>query len=90
MNIRIEDVRASGCRASAGFIAGLPESPVENISLERCEFSTDEQSGVSPGESEMFLGLPQINEKSIRLLNVKNAEFNEVYVRGPAEAFVYR
>jgi polygalacturonase len=89
-NIRISGVRASGCRASAGFIAGLPESPVENVSINRCEFSVDERSGVSPDESDMFLGIPAITEKSIRLLNVKNIQFNEVNVRGPAEAFIYR
>jgi hypothetical protein len=38
----------------------------------------------------MFLGLPQITEKGIRLLNVKNVEFSEVNVSGPAEAFIYR
>jgi len=89
-NIRVSDIKAAGCKASAGFIAGLPESPVENISVSRCEFSTDEHSGVSPDESDMFLGLPHISEKSIRLLNVKNAEFSEVSVSGPAEAFIYR
>ncbi|MDR2702214.1 MAG: glycoside hydrolase family 28 protein [Spirochaetaceae bacterium] len=89
-NIHISDIRASGCRASAGFIAGLPESPVENVSIDRCEISTDELSGVSPDESDMFLGIPAITEKSIRLLNVKNIQFNEVNVRGPAEAFIYR
>jgi polygalacturonase len=89
-NIRISDIKATGCRASAGFIAGLPESPVENISVRRCEFSTDENSGVSPDESDMFLGLPSVTEKGIRLLNVKNVEFTDVNVIGPAEAFVYR
>jgi len=89
-NITITDIKAFGCRSSAGFIAGLPEAPVENITLNRCDFSTNEQSGISPDESEMYLGLPQVTEKSIRLLNVKNIEFNEVNVRGPKEAFVYK
>ena len=89
-NVRIADIKATGCRASAGFIAGLPESPVENLSVTHCEFSTDEHSGVSPDESDMFLGIPQVTEKSIRLLNVKNAEFADVNVRGPAESFIYR
>jgi polygalacturonase len=89
-NVRISDIQAAGCRASAGFIAGLPESPVENLSLKRCEFSTDERGGVSPDESDMFLGLPRITEKGIRLLNVKNADFTGVIVNGPAEAFIYR
>jgi len=88
-NINISGIRASNCRASAGFIAGLPESPVENLSVLHSIFSTDEQSGISPDESDMFLGIPTVNEKSIRLLNVKNVEFNNVLVQGPAETFIY-
>ena len=89
-NISIMNIHASGCRASAGFIAGLPESPVENLSVLHCSFSTDENSGISPDESEMFRGLPRVTEKCIRLLNVKNAVFNDVLVQGPAETFIYR
>jgi polygalacturonase len=89
-NVSVSDIRATGCRASAGLIAGLPESPVDNLVMQRCTFSTDEHSGVSPDESDMFLGLPAVSEKSIRLLNVKKALLEEVCVNGPAEAFIYR
>jgi polygalacturonase len=88
-NITVSGIRASGCRASAGFAAGLPESPVENLRLRDCEFSTDEASGVSPDESDMFLGIPPVKEKSFRLLNVKDPELRDVTVRGPKEAFIY-
>jgi polygalacturonase len=89
-NILISGVRASGCRASAGFIAGLPEAPVENLRVYRSVFSTDEESPVSPDNSDMFLGIPPVKEKSFRLLNVKAPEFREVTVSGPAEAFIRR
>ncbi|GHU85577.1 polygalacturonase [Spirochaetia bacterium] len=88
-NITISGLWASGCRASAGFIAGLPESPIENLSISGCEFSTDETSSASPDESEMFLGLPPVQGKSFRLLNVKEPVFSGVTVRGPREAFIY-
>jgi len=88
-NISITNLNASGCRASAGFIAGLPESPVENLNVFNCNFSTDEQSGISPDESEMYLGIPFVSDKSIRLLNVKNAVFKDVQVQGPQEPFIY-
>jgi len=89
-NINIVNMKATGCRASAGFIVGLPESPIENISFNQCELTTNEQSGINPDESEMFLGLPPVSEKSIRILYTKNAEFNETYVHGPKQAFIYK
>jgi polygalacturonase len=88
-NIAISQVRACGCRASAGFIAGLPEAPIENLTIQRCEFSTDETSPVSPEESDMFLGLPPVQGKSFRVLNVKDPDFSGVRVTGPREAFIY-
>jgi polygalacturonase len=89
-NVLISDIRASGCRASAGFIAGLPEAPVENLRICRSVFSTDEGSPVSPDKSDMFLGIPPVKEKSFRLINVSDPEFQEVTVNGPAEAFIRR
>jgi polygalacturonase len=88
-NITISQVRASGCRASAGFIAGLPESPIENLTIHSCEFSTDETSPASPDESDMFLGLPPVQGKSFRVLNVKEPDFSDITVTGPREAFIY-
>ena len=88
--IKITNIKASGCRASAGFIAGLPEALIEDLHIKNCEFSTDENSGVSPAESEMYLGLDEVNEKSIRLINVKNPVFEDVKVAGPAQAFIYK
>jgi len=87
-NVRIRDVRATGCRASAGFIAGLPESPIENLDMSRCRFSVDEKSGASPCSSDMFRGVPATREKGIRLLNVLEPKFSDVEVRGAARAFV--
>jgi polygalacturonase len=89
-NITFSDITATGCKASAGFIAGLPEMPVEKLSIHNCVFSTDESSGVSPDESDMFLGLPHVSEKSFRILNVSGTEFANVSVTGPAESFIYR
>jgi polygalacturonase len=89
-NISISNIRAAGCRASAGFIAGLPESPIENLSISDCDFSTDENSPVNPDESDMFLGLPPVQEKSFRILNAKEPSFSGVTIRGPKEAFIYR
>ncbi|MDR0878724.1 MAG: glycoside hydrolase family 28 protein [Treponema sp.] len=88
-DISISGLKASGCRASAGFIAGLPEAPIENLSISGCEISTDESSLVSPDESEMYLGLPAVQSKSFRILNVKEPAFTGVTVLGPKEEFIY-
>jgi hypothetical protein len=89
-NVSISNIRATDCKASAGFIAGLPESPIENLSISNCDFSTDETSVVNPDESDMFLGLPPVQEKSFRILNAKEPAFSGVTIRGPKEAFIYR
>jgi polygalacturonase len=89
-NISIANITARGCRASAGFIAGLPEMPVTGLSVRDSVFSTDETSAASAGESDMFQGLPAVTGKGFRLLNVINPEFSNVVIEGPAEAFIYR
>jgi len=89
-NILVESCRAWNCRASAGFVAGLPESPVENLTIRDCVFSTREEDATSPSESDMFLGVPEVREKSLRFLHVKNLSLEQVTVDGPSEPFLYR
>ncbi|MDR2807676.1 MAG: glycoside hydrolase family 28 protein [Spirochaetaceae bacterium] len=84
-----ENIRATGSRASAGFIAGLPEAPIEELVIHKSSFATDENAPDSPLDSDMFLGIPSVEEKSFRLLNVKDPDFSEVTVTGPAHAFLY-
>jgi polygalacturonase len=88
-NISIENIHAHGCKASAGFMVGLPEAPIENLSLRDSSFSTDEESAVTPDNSDMYTGLPFVDVKSIRILNVKNLKHSGVTVKGPKEAFIY-
>ncbi|MDR2397217.1 MAG: glycoside hydrolase family 28 protein [Spirochaetaceae bacterium] len=88
-NISIAGITASGCRAAAGFVAGLPESPVENLRIQDSSFSTSEADPARPDESDMFLGIPSVEEKSFRLLNVRNPELIQVSIHGPAQRFIY-
>jgi len=88
-NIHISGIRATGCRASAGFIAGLPESPVENLAIEDSVFSTNDNVDIKADESEMYLGIPAVDVKSFRVLNTREPRFRDVEVRGPVEAFIY-
>lgn len=88
-NVRISDVRATACRASAGFVAGLPESPIIGLEITHSRFSTDEDSGVSTDDSDMSLGLPVAAGKGFRVLNAVDPRFTDVTVTGPAEPFLF-
>ncbi|MDL2229257.1 glycoside hydrolase family 28 protein [Treponema sp. OttesenSCG-928-L16] len=88
-NIEVSHISARQCRASAGFIAGLPESPVEGLRIADSEFSTDEKSNISPNASDMFLGLPEVKEKSFRVINAGNPEFTNVSITGPEKPFIF-
>lgn len=89
-DVSIVGIKAKNCRASAGLIVGLPEMPIDNLEIRDCEFSTDEKSDASPMNSDMFLGLPEVTEKSFRILNAPGAKFENVKIEGPKEAFIYK
>ena len=88
-DLTIKSVKATGCKSSAGFIAGLPESPVENITISDCYFETDEKSDKSPDLSEMFAGIPSVTKKSFRIINSKNLSIKSTEISGPEEKFLY-
>lgn len=66
-NISFASIRASGCRSSVGFIAGLPEMPATGIELKNCSFALAEKPDVPVSKSEMTQGLAKIEERSFRL-----------------------
>lgn len=88
-DITIQGCKATGCKSSAGFIAGLPESPITGLSICNCQFQTDETSTDSPMDSDMFFGLPEVNVKSFRVINAPNAKFDNVTIQGPKDEFIY-
>jgi hypothetical protein len=88
-NIAVHNIRATGCQASAGFIAGLPESPVRNLSVTDSFFSTDENSPIAAVESDMYLGIPETHTKAFRILNADNPRFENCRIEGPPEPFIY-
>ena len=69
-DISLKGLVAENCRASAGFIVGLPEAPVKNFVIEDCSFLLSEtpEDGL---EIEMYNGIP---ESSYRGIRVRNAE----------------
>lgn len=88
-DVTITGIKAVGCKASAGFIAGLPEAPIENLVIKSSSFETDEASSTSPQESDMFYGLPSVDQKSFRICFANNPEFSDVVVKGPKDTFLY-
>ena len=89
-NVKIIGCKGTGCKASAGFIVGLPEMPIDNLEIRDCYFTTDETSDRSPMESDMFYGLPEVTEKSFRILNAPGLKLENVKIEGPKETFIYK
>ena len=67
--VRFEQVKATGCQACAGYVLGLPEKPVEELTLKDCEFDFDP-------DAEPFVPVmaEQVDACSRRGLILKNVE----------------
>lgn len=69
-NVSISNLVARNCRASAGFIVGLPESRIENLSLENCDIALAESDLVDVGSAEMYEGIEATSDRGIRMRHV--------------------
>lgn len=85
-NLTIEDCHATGSRASNGFIVGLPEMPVTGLVIKDCSFSLAENPSSPIEDSEMYEGLPETDNRAVRLRNV-DAEIKNVSFTGTEDAF---
>jgi len=88
--IHITNVRAEKCRASAGFIAALPESKLTGLVIQSSTFTTDESDASDPSLSEMYAGIPDVKVKSFRIINADNPVFDKVQIKGPKEPFLFK
>ncbi|MHC1691603.1 MAG: glycoside hydrolase family 28 protein [Sphaerochaetaceae bacterium] len=79
-NVTIERLHATGCKASAGFFVGLPEEPITDLSLIDCDIEVDGATTVPIDESEMYEGLPPINERGMRIRNCRDVLLKNVRV----------
>ena len=80
-DIEISNLEAQKCRASAGFIIGLPESPIEKLRMQSCWIDLSKSEIVAPSESEMFEGLPETQARGIRIRHA-SCEFDKLEVFG--------
>lgn len=67
-NVLIENIKAEGCRNSAAFLAGLPESELQNVVIKDSSFSVTDQVEENT-EAEMCQGIPASNYRGIRVIN---------------------
>ncbi len=88
-DVSISGIKAKDCKASAGLIIGLPECPIENLEIKNSSFSTDENSTISPQESDMFFGIPPVDVKSFRIKYAKDPKFSNCKISGPKDVFIY-
>lgn len=82
--IRFERVRASGCRACAAYLLGLPERPVEGVTLRDCEFSFD--AGAAAFPPVMADGVAPCARRGIVARFVEGLEVENTRLEGAAEA----
>jgi polygalacturonase len=90
-DIEISGLEAQGCRASAGFIVGLPEAPIEGLKMKHCHIGLAGHDMVPVSESEMFEGIPETGARGIRIRHA-SCEFKDVTVTGLAtgeEPFIF-
>ena len=86
-NILIENVYATGCKSSAGFIVGLPEARITGLKIRNTSISVDPESEIEPNVSEMYRGIPDVKEKGIRV-RFADAELENVVVGGVEKVLV--
>lgn len=69
-NVTIEDVKATNCRSSATFMAGLPEAPITGVKIKNCTFGIGGKLE-STDLSEMFRGIPHVDYRGVRTINAE-------------------
>ena len=80
-SIVFERVKATGCQACAGYILGLPERPVQNVTVKDCSFDFVENApALVPAMAE---NVPAIHNQGIVALfidrlNVENVTMNHI------------
>lgn len=88
-DVLIEDINATGCKASAGFIAGLPECKIKNLVIRNSKFVVNPLAEELPNVSDMFAGVPDTCEKSFRVLFADDPTFENVSIEGIEKPFLF-
>ena len=76
-NIRIQDINATNVRSTAAFIVGLPESPIENVTIGNFNWDlASEDELLETWNSEHTKGLFHDENRGIKTINIKNLMIN--------------
>ncbi|MCE5256859.1 MAG: glycoside hydrolase family 28 protein [Spirochaetaceae bacterium] len=75
-NIVISNLVATDCRASAGFVIGLPEAGIEGLRLENWQVSIADRDLVPVEKAEMYQGLDGYPDRGIRIENAQVSMLN--------------
>jgi polygalacturonase len=79
-NLSISNVRCERVAHSAVTVLGLPEAPVENISIENFRVRFD--PGAKPGFPDMAEGIEEVRHRGIHLLNVRGYHLEGIDIVG--------
>lgn len=89
-NINISNIRATGVTASAAYIYGIPEMPVEGITLSNFSVEMKETDEELKDKPIMAFHVKKTKGEGIYCTNIKNSTFNNISVKvlnGPAIEF---
>ena len=76
-DITISDVTATDIRSTAAFIVGLPEAPIENVTVSRFNYSlAAEEQLLDTWNSEPTEGLFHDADRGIKIINASKVEFS--------------
>jgi polygalacturonase len=78
--LHLSHVTATGVRASAGHVFGLPEAPLEDLVIE--DLSVVFAADAVPGTAEMASGLVPVAREGLRIGHVSGGEVRRMRVRG--------
>nr|WP_225426219.1 glycosyl hydrolase family 28 protein [Levilactobacillus brevis] len=76
-NIEIKDITATNVRATAAFIVGLPEAPIQHVTIENFNWSLANKADLLPTEyAEETGGRFHDTSRDIKTINVNNLSIN--------------
>lgn len=82
--LRFEGIRATGCEVAAGYFLGLPERPIEAISLRDIEISFADAEAA--GMPVMTAGMQPVAKAGLHAVHVDSLEAKDVSLHGVSGA----